>query len=93
MKDFIIAFLKQEGVTYQIQGEKLVISDEFQEEKFDVELGFGVPYFLTEWNYPASLSETLSEFNNTLDREYGHIFECDWDGTFSIILEEDTEIV
>ena len=88
MKLFIIDFLNKEGCDYQIQKDKLVISDEFQIPRMNEELGFESPYFLTEWQYPASLNSTLSDFNNVLDEKFGRIFECDYDGTFSIILED-----
>lgn len=84
MKQFITDFLDQEGCDWREQDGRIVISDEFQTEKHDPELGFGVPYFLTEYNYPCSLNKRLSEFNDRLDHEYGRIFECDWSGTFSV---------
>lgn len=88
MKEFVTNFLDKEGVTWKQQANKIVISDEFQEDIFDEELGFGLPYVLTEFNYPHSLNKTLREFNDVLDNEFGHIFECEWSGTFSIILED-----
>jgi len=89
MKDFVTKFLDSKGITWKIQDGKIIISSEFQEEHYDKEIDMNVPYFLTEWGYDASLNEELSEFNDVIDKKYGHIFECEWPGTFSLLLNED----
>lgn len=86
MKEFIINFLKEKGVTWIEKDGKILISDEFQKDVYDKENDMTYPYILTEWQHDNILNKELSEFNNVLDEEYGYIFECEWPGTFSIIL-------
>jgi len=43
---------------------------------------------ITEWDYPHSLSDELAELNDFMDNKYEINFECEWSGTFSIILEK-----
>jgi len=87
LKEFATNFLNEKKIDFIEKDGKIIISDEFQHEEYDEELGFSYPYILTEYNYPHSLNEELSEFNNILDEKFGHIFECEWAGTFSLIVE------
>jgi len=42
---------------------------------------------IADWEYNHVLSEELAELSDFMDRKYEINFECEWAGTFSIILE------
>ena len=86
MFSFITSFLNDNNITWEKQNSKVVISTEFQKDILDEELGIYMPYIITDYSYPNLLNKKLSSFNETLDDKFGYNFECDWDGTFSVIL-------
>jgi hypothetical protein len=55
---------------------KIIISDENEND---------TP--ITEWEYNHCLSDELAEINDFMDNKYNLSFECEWSGTFGIILE------
>lgn len=91
MKETITNFLDKIGCDWIEKDGKIIISDEFQKDRYHEEDDMSYPYFLTEWNYPHSLNKELSEFNEFLDKEYGYYFECEWAGTFAVILKDEED--
>ena len=67
---YITKGLDKMGYKYILRDNNIILTDELEDN------------FITEWNYPCSLNEELSNFNNVIDRKFSVIFECEWSGTF-----------
>jgi len=86
MKDFIISFLDNKKIDWIEKDGKIIISQEFQKDIYYPEIDMYGPYILTEWNYNSSLNKELSSFNKKLEEKFHTYFECEYPGTFSVII-------